>query len=195
MQVSCGDSHSGAIDGTGRVFTWGTYKGSAGHLGYTAETRKQDVPKEMEKLPTAGSRVVKIRSGANHTAVVTEAGGIVSWGYSEQGQLGKVLVHLELRGNRHNGVALTPYPLRVTSVEDVPGGADFTSPRRRRKVEECEDVFCGGYCTFVLTRSGKVRAVAGAPSRVVEGMHDSGGFAGFAGFVGFAGFARRCLCC
>ena len=32
LQVSCGDSHSGALDSTGRVFTWGTYKGSAGHL-------------------------------------------------------------------------------------------------------------------------------------------------------------------
>ncbi len=245
--MSCGDSHSGAVDVDGRVFTWGSYKGSAGHLGYTAETSKQTVPKLMDKLPTGSARVrggpphgpstpphsigpltilplslawarssirfvahrlatarsclcgrhpppprnsrmgvpappsqvVKIRSGANHTAVVTNAGTALAWGYSEQGQLGKVLVHLELRGNRSNGVALTPYPLRVFSFEGGPdaaatGGPDFVSPRRRRRVEEIEDVFCGGYCTFILTRTDKVGGGGGGGGGDGQGFGTKG---------------------
>jgi hypothetical protein len=160
VQIACGDSHSGVLDDRGRVFTWGTYKGSAGHLGYTAETRKQATPKLMDKL----LRVRSIKCGANHTAVVTDRGAVLSWGYSEQGQLGKALVTLELRGNRSNGVALTPYPLRVTTLEPAGAaagagaGPDFVSPRRRRRQEEVAEVFCGGYCTVILTTTSRVRA-------------------------------------
>jgi alpha-tubulin suppressor-like RCC1 family protein len=146
------------------VFTWGSYKGSSGHMGYTAETSRQTTPKLMDNLTTDGARVVKIRSGANHTAVVTNAGTALAWGYSEQGQLGKVLVQLELRGNRHNGVALTPHPLRVYCMEDV-GGSDSVPARRRRKLEEIADVFCGGYCTFILTTTGKVCRRSRFPTR------------------------------
>jgi hypothetical protein len=70
-------------------------------------------------------------------------------------------VQHELRGNRHNGVALTPYPLRVITYESP--DATFASPRRRRVVEAAADVFCGGYCTFIKTFSGKVRPRAYEP--------------------------------
>lgn len=43
VDVACGDSHSGAVTKDGDVFTWGTYKGSGGHLGYNADTKKQKV--------------------------------------------------------------------------------------------------------------------------------------------------------
>ena len=155
IQVACGDSHSGCLDDKGRVYTWGTYKGSGGHLGYTADTKKQETPKEM--VLSGAGKVVKVSSGANHTAVLTEKGSVLAWGYSEQGQLGKSLVHLELRGNRHNGVALTPYPLKVITHDEAAN--PLVSPRRRRRVETCADIFCGGYCTFIKTTTGRVRVV------------------------------------
>jgi hypothetical protein len=65
--MSCGDSHSGAVDSDGRVFTWGSYKGSSGHLGYTAETSKQTVPKLMDKLPTGSARVWGHSNGTANT--------------------------------------------------------------------------------------------------------------------------------
>lgn len=80
-------------------------------------------PAILERVRSYG-RVEKLSCGSNHTAALMDTRMVVAWGYSEQGQLGKNLVQHELRGNRHNGVALTPYPLRVL------GDAEFTVSAR-----------------------------------------------------------------
>ena len=88
--ITAGDSHSVAVDGAGRVFAWGTYKGKDGYLGFDAATPKQATPRWMESVNARYGPVVAASSGADHTGVVTAAGMAVLWGYGGQGQLGKV---------------------------------------------------------------------------------------------------------
>ena len=59
VQVSTGDSHSAALDETGKVYYWGTFRDSSGSFGLTSKG-------DIEKLPIPLAHhldVAKIASG------------------------------------------------------------------------------------------------------------------------------------
>eukprot|EP01094_Clydonella_sp_ATCC50884_P028437 TRINITY_DN8529_c0_g1_i1.p1 TRINITY_DN8529_c0_g1~~TRINITY_DN8529_c0_g1_i1.p1 ORF type:complete len:632 (+),score=133.57 TRINITY_DN8529_c0_g1_i1:274-1896(+) len=74
--------HSGAITKSGRVFTWGD--GSNGKLGHGNE-EEQLVPKEIMGVDY---NAVQIALGDFHSAILTESGGVWTWGEGNYGQLG-----------------------------------------------------------------------------------------------------------
>lgn len=66
-QITCGWSHSVALDAKGRVFTWGN--SDHGKLGH-GSSRKVAVPQLVEKLKDY--RVVQVCSYNEHTGVLIE---------------------------------------------------------------------------------------------------------------------------
>ena len=85
-QVSCGTVHNAAVDVQGRVFAWGSNVpiGNStscltGRLGITTATQLK--PRLVEEGAMTGERVRVATTGLDHTAVLTEAGRIIFWGF------------------------------------------------------------------------------------------------------------------
>merc|ERR1719247_2261632 len=73
--VACGEAHSGLIDTSGEVYTWGI--GSFGRLG-TGETKDALVPQRVNALE--GNRCTMMAMGTFHTLVCTHRGKLFAWG-------------------------------------------------------------------------------------------------------------------
>ena len=88
VQVSLGDHHSCALKSDGGVLCWG-YGGNA-QLGNDASFNRSYpvtvVDGDGSTTPLSG--IVQISSGGNHTCALKSNGGVVCWGYGENGQLG-----------------------------------------------------------------------------------------------------------
>ncbi|HKQ60524.1 MAG TPA: hypothetical protein VJS92_04515 [Candidatus Polarisedimenticolaceae bacterium] len=81
VAVSGGVSHTVALDGNGRVWTWG---GNAhGQIG-DGGTVNRVVPYQLPGL----TGIVAVAAGMNHTLAVTSTGGVYAWGENTFGQLG-----------------------------------------------------------------------------------------------------------
>jgi len=133
--LSSGDSHTAALSEDGEVFAWGTFRDSSGPIGLTEW-------KEIKFLPVpllTGIRVVKIASGTDHLAMLTDEGELYTMGNGEQGQLGRVCEKFAHRGGRR-GIAKLLQPDRVLLK---PKTLKFTN------------VWAGSYNTVVLTSKGQ----------------------------------------
>ncbi|CAK0877905.1 unnamed protein product [Prorocentrum cordatum] len=86
QRVSCGDSHSAAVDRDGSVWLWGTYKDANGHIGIARG--KQDPVVEKSAEPASSEGCSRIASGANHTVALGPGGRAFAWGSNGTGQLG-----------------------------------------------------------------------------------------------------------
>jgi len=87
-RIACGDNHSCALDVLGRVWLWGTYKDSNGHIG-AARKRKQDVVVRSGEPSVVLEGCAAIASGANHTVALAVGGRkVFAWGSNATGQLG-----------------------------------------------------------------------------------------------------------
>ena len=75
--------HSAAVTKNGELWTWGS--GSCGRLGH-GETKDEFLPRVVKSL--AGKRVVMVKAGGSHTAVVTEEGDLFMCGWGLFGALG-----------------------------------------------------------------------------------------------------------
>eukprot|EP00455_Lapot_gusevi_P028562 TRINITY_DN3051_c0_g2_i4.p1 TRINITY_DN3051_c0_g2~~TRINITY_DN3051_c0_g2_i4.p1 ORF type:complete len:430 (+),score=147.97 TRINITY_DN3051_c0_g2_i4:52-1341(+) len=85
IQVACGDSHTVALTDDGSVYTWGTYRDSAGILGFNNKgVDKQVLPALVSALQ--GHRVVQIAGGENHDLALTDAGLVFEWGNTKLGR-------------------------------------------------------------------------------------------------------------
>ncbi|KAG5839701.1 RCC1 domain-containing protein 1-like isoform X1 [Anguilla anguilla] len=142
--VAAGGWHSVCISGEGDLYTWGWNE--SGQLGLPSHTigrgtlqggtaagtesdRKEvfisiqafpallDLPEEAE--------VTRVSCGSRHTAALTGAGDLFTWGWGEYGQLGH----------------------KTTQTLDQPTRVDFFADRSLRVV----DVVCGPWNTFVCT--------------------------------------------
>lgn len=83
--VSCGASHCAAVDPDGVLMTWGlASSGELGHGGWTPI--EVDIPRQVNSM--AGVKVTQIATGANHTVIVSEGGGLWTCGRGRHGQLG-----------------------------------------------------------------------------------------------------------
>lgn len=103
-QISAGDSHSAALDSTGRVWLWGTFRGANGAIGLTKDG---EISRAPVLLSSFTDRVVmKIASGQDHLVCLTDEGLLFTMGCGEQGQLGRIAERFAKDGGR-NGIGMS----------------------------------------------------------------------------------------
>jgi len=166
-KVSCGDNHSCALDSVGRVWLWGTYKDSNGHIGIARKRKQGPVLEKSAEPAIVLEGCTQIASGANHTlALVPSASGaakVFSWGSNGTGQLG--LLSGEGCGIEERLVQLTLGAPRPNVRERAGGGTEVDSLRliRIREASGKEQ----GATTMSLTQVEQALA-AGAAALVLE---------------------------
>ncbi|XP_022764769.1 PH, RCC1 and FYVE domains-containing protein 1-like isoform X2 [Durio zibethinus] len=84
--VACGEYHSCAVTLSGEMYSWGGSACNFGLLGHGSET-SQWVPKKLNG-PLEGMHVSSVSCGPWHTAVVTSAGQLFTFGDGTFGVLG-----------------------------------------------------------------------------------------------------------
>ena len=84
-QVSAGYSHAGVVTDAGDLLMFGY--GKNGRLGLGDEVR-QTTPKLVKRALFADAAMLMVACGANHTAALTECGGVYTFGHGEHGMLG-----------------------------------------------------------------------------------------------------------
>ncbi|KAM1635623.1 hypothetical protein ACFX13_013935 [Malus domestica] len=120
----------------GEVFTWGSNR--EGQLGYTS-VDTQPTPRRVNYLR---SKIVEVAAANKHTAVVSDAGEVFTWGCNREGQLGygtsnsasnytPRLVE-SLKGKVFKGVAAAKYHTIVLGVdgEVYTWGHRIVTPKR-----------------------------------------------------------------
>ncbi|KAF4532349.1 hypothetical protein B566_EDAN003652 [Ephemera danica] len=125
IQVSAGDSHSAALLEDGKVYAWGSFRVTAG------KSERKPVQLLAEK------EVAKISSGDDHLVLLTVDGFVYTCGNPESGQLGRLSQRFASRDTRQGIKSLlTPFLVDI-------------HPHHRSSVKvRCNDIACGGYCTF-----------------------------------------------
>ncbi|KAM3185568.1 hypothetical protein ACTXT7_006078 [Hymenolepis weldensis] len=127
--ISAGDSHSAALDSTGRVWLWGTFRGANGAIGLTKDG---EISRAPVLLSSFTDRVVmKIASGQDHLVCLTDEGLLFTMGCGEQGQLGRIAERFAKDGGR-NGIDLLLQPGEC----------------RIRGFKRFSDVWAGGFTTI-----------------------------------------------
>uniref|UniRef100_A0A8D9FFW8 Regulator of chromosome condensation n=1 Tax=Cacopsylla melanoneura TaxID=428564 RepID=A0A8D9FFW8_9HEMI len=133
VQISAGDSHTVALLEDGSVFAWGSFRDSHGSMGLTG--------KGIEKTPVqllGISGIIKICSGADHFAMLTSRGTVLTIGCPEQGQLGRVSQRSASRHARQGMMTcLTPGVVVL----------------KRKRVD---DVYAGVYNTFITSTDSSI---------------------------------------
>ena len=81
--IACGWDHCLALDGEGKVFSWGS--GLNGKLGHGSENNCA-MPSAIESL--SGVRICRIAAGCEHSAVVDTKGRLYTFGHGDGGRLG-----------------------------------------------------------------------------------------------------------
>lgn len=127
--IALGGLHSVALDSLGRVFTWGY--GGFGALGHSVYHREL-LPRLVEG--SWDGRICHIATSGTHTAAITEAGELYTWGREEgDGRLGLG----PGRGPDQAGGLSVPCKVKALPVT-------------------VSSVSCGGFFTTALTKDGQV---------------------------------------
>ena len=100
-QVGCGRFHTAALTSNGELFTFG--EGDFGQLGYAQSDHYKVLSDSNQVLP--GRRIVWLSCGANHTAVVTLEGELITFGQAQFGVLGHGSADAELVPRRVESLA------------------------------------------------------------------------------------------
>ncbi|KAJ0682405.1 putative regulator of chromosome condensation 1/beta-lactamase-inhibitor protein II [Helianthus annuus] len=125
--IALGGLHSVALDSRGQVFSWGY--GGFGALGHSVYTRELS-PKKVEGAWEG--KISQIATSGTHTAAITEAGQLYTWGRDEgDGRLGLG----PNRGPNEAGGLSIPSQVKALPVPVV-------------------SVACGGFFTTVITDDG-----------------------------------------
>lgn len=83
MEIACGYNHCMALDELGKVFTWGS--GADGRLGHNVSQDKYE-PCEVSSL--SEKFIVHLACGYLHSAVISNTGELLTFGFNGYGQLG-----------------------------------------------------------------------------------------------------------
>ncbi|KAI3719130.1 hypothetical protein L6452_20024 [Arctium lappa] len=127
--IALGGLHSIALDSIGQVFSWGY--GGFGALGHSVYTRELS-PKRVEG--SWEGQITQIATSGTHTAAITEAGQLYTWGRDEgEGRLGLG----PSRGPNEVGGLSIPSKVKALPVPVV-------------------SVACGGFFTTVITNDGQL---------------------------------------
>ena len=110
VAVAAGTHHSLVLSSLGAVFACG----SADYLGLGgAEGEDQLEPRHVSALQ---ERVVSITVGTEHSAAVTEAGSVFTWGYDDGGRLG---YSTDVAGNMDRPFVLLPRRVDALASKSV----------------------------------------------------------------------------
>ncbi len=161
--IAAGFSHSAFLDEAGRVWTCG--KNTHGELGLMValggdaverlDFRLNYVPTRVRALE--GHKVVKVSCGAHHTAALTAAGEVLTWGSNKYGQCGRPHEapvagtggsRIGFKRTGQPAWSLPPGAVRVAAV----GSKDPETGRIVRVV----DIACGPYDTALTLSNGRV---------------------------------------
>lgn len=91
QSIVCGDNHSCALGVDGKVWLWGTYKDSNGHIGIARKRRASALEEKSAEPAVVLEGASQISCGDNHTAALVCADAkprIFVWGANGTGQLG-----------------------------------------------------------------------------------------------------------
>ena len=80
--IACGSSHTLTATSAGHVFSWGS--GAFGKLGHDDDSDVR-IPRLVE---FRRKRISRVACGPEHSAVVSEAGEVLTWGAGSYGNLG-----------------------------------------------------------------------------------------------------------
>ena len=125
VQVSAGESHSGAITQNGKVYMWGN--GSYGRLG-TGFEQQESSPVIIEDLNN--KEIVRISCGALHTFCLSKDGYLYAFGQNKYGKLG-LNVRKENTAFRSTHIRIVPFKIEPTGPNS----------RKMRIVEEPDVAF------------------------------------------------------
>lgn len=131
VQVAATDSASFVLTEDGRVYGWGTFRGSEGIIGFSDEARIQQVPIMIDGLKS----ITRIAAGANHVLALDADGKVFTWGSGGQYQLGRKAI------TRGKNSGLKPEPCGKFN-------------RKRHAV----DIAAGSYHSFYVDNHGQVWA-------------------------------------
>lgn len=127
VDISCGSSHSLAIDRHGSPFSWGN--GQGGRLGHNSEVGENQ-PRKIEALE--GKFIKFIEAGDASSACISHDSNVYTWGSGLNGRLGN--------GTKHN--LLLPemsQELKKKQVQSITKGTNTTFA-----IFECRKVFGWG---------------------------------------------------
>ena len=111
VQVAAGYSHTAIVTSEGLLYMCGA--ACFGPLGHEGDS-ENSTPRVVEGL--AGCRVVHVAAGGEHTAVVTQAGQLLTFGRGDHGQLG-------LGGDSDEAMpTIVPLPAGTRAVQAATGG-------------------------------------------------------------------------
>ncbi|GKY95712.1 hypothetical protein MPSEU_000532000 [Mayamaea pseudoterrestris] len=128
-QIACGSRHTVIVTSTGATYSWGDNEnGVAGH-GYTEG--HQCIPKLVDHL--AGKKIVRISACGFHSACLSDADELFTWGEGKFGRLG-------------HGTESNCHGPRL--VESLVG----KKPRQ---------IACGGFHSAVVTEDGQLFSFGG----------------------------------
>jgi len=130
VQVAASDSATFALTEDGRVYGWGTFRGSEGILGFSDKVKVQARPVLIPGLKD----VKEIATGSNHVLALDKKGNVIAWGSGQQSQLGRRIIE------RNKMAALIPQGLGLP---------------RNSKITK---ISCGPYHSFALDSDGGVWA-------------------------------------
>ncbi|KAI0082396.1 RCC1/BLIP-II [Panus rudis PR-1116 ss-1] len=167
VRIAAGDSVSAAISDKGELRVWGTFRGVEGDLGFSSDSKLQNLPVpilDIKSKPSNPEKFVDVAAGNNHLLVLTTHGNVYASGASEQGQLGrKVLERRKIHGTTPEKIILG----NRTHKAVVVGAGSYTS----FAVDEQGTVWAWGLNNMGQTGTGFASASADsevpAPKKVV----------------------------
>jgi alpha-tubulin suppressor-like RCC1 family protein len=131
VAIACGNSHTVALDSTGKVHTWGNNNSS--QLGNNSTTQS-NVPVLISGVYgslASGVVVTAISCGYQHTVALDSIGKVHAWGYNPQGQLG-------------NGTTTNQLVPILISGGSLAGGTSVVT------------ISCGSFYTLVIDSAGQI---------------------------------------
>ena len=119
--AAAGSSHTLAVSVAGHVYSWGS--GAFGKLGHGDDVNVR-IPRQVE---FKRKRIARVACGPDHSAAVSEAGEVLTWGAGSYGNLG------------HGDNTEVKTPKLVESLLGKP----------------CISVACGSKHTLALSQAGE----------------------------------------